>query len=85
MCRLIRSEVLAQCVDRAEKLGSSKFVYPADICKAIYTTNAIESLNSVIRQVIKKRKVILTDDSVRKVIYLGIQAVSKKWNMPIQN
>jgi putative transposase len=61
------------------------FDYPADIRKAIYTTNAIESLNSVIRQAIKKRKVFPTDDSVRKVIYLAIQAASKKWNMPIQN
>lgn len=61
------------------------FGYPPDIRKAIYTTNAIESLNSVIRQVIKKRKVFPTDDSVRKVIYLAIQSASKKWSMPIQN
>ncbi|MFV5908032.1 IS256 family transposase [Klebsiella oxytoca] len=46
------------------------FSYPPDIRKAIYTTNAIESLNSVIRAAIKKRKVFPTDDSVRKVIYL---------------
>ncbi|EBP8617749.1 IS256 family transposase, partial [Salmonella enterica] len=39
------------------------FSYPPDIRKAIYTTNAIESLNSVIRAVIKKRKVFPTDDS----------------------
>ncbi|HDG1697624.1 TPA: IS256 family transposase [Kluyvera ascorbata] len=61
------------------------FGYPPDIRKAIYTTNAIESLNSVIRTAIKKRKVFPTDDSVRKVIYLAIQGASKKWNMPIQN
>jgi putative transposase len=61
------------------------FVYPPDIRKAIYTTNAIESLNSVIRQAIKKRKVFPTDDSVRKVIYLAIRDASKKWSMPIQN
>ncbi|WP_369012034.1 IS256 family transposase (plasmid) [Erwinia pyrifoliae] len=61
------------------------FGYPADIRKAIYTTNAIESLNSVIRAAIKKRKVFPTDDSVRKVIYLAIEDASKKWNMPIQN
>ncbi|AXF74900.1 IS256 family transposase [Erwinia tracheiphila] len=61
------------------------FGYPSDIRKAIYTTNAIESLNSVIRAAIKKRKVFPTDDSVRKVIYLAIQSASKKWNMPIQN
>lgn len=61
------------------------FAYPAEIRKAIYTTNAIESLNSVIRQPIKKRKVFPTDDSVRKVIYLAIDAASKKWNMPIRD
>ncbi len=55
------------------------------IRKAIYTTNAIESLNSVIRAAIKKRKVFPTDDSVRKVIYLAIKDASKKWSMPIQN
>lgn len=43
------------------------FSYPPDIRKAIYTTNAIESLNSVIRAVIKKRKVFPTDDSVQKL------------------
>lgn len=61
------------------------FNYPADIRKAIYTTNAIESLNSVIRKVIKKRKLFPTDDSARKVIYLAIQEASKKWTMPIRN
>lgn len=61
------------------------FGYPPDIRKAIYTTNAIESLNSVIRAAIKKRKVFPTDDSVRKVVYLAIQSASKKWSMPIQN
>ncbi|HFK1340260.1 TPA: transposase [Escherichia coli] len=44
------------------------FAYLTDICKVIYTTNAIESLNSVIRHAIKKRKVFPTDDSVKKVV-----------------
>jgi putative transposase len=61
------------------------FAYPVDIRKAIYTTNAIESLNSVIRHATKKRKIFPTDDSVRKVVYLAIQAASKKWNMPIRD
>lgn len=61
------------------------FVYPPDIRKVIYTTNAIESLNSVIRAAIKKRKVFPTDDSVRKVVYLAIKDASKKWSMLIQN
>lgn len=61
------------------------FNYPEDIRKAIYTTNAIESLNSVIRKVIKKRKLFPTDDSARKVVYLSIMDASKKWTMPIRN
>ena len=61
------------------------FNYPADIRKAIYTTNAIESLNSVIRKVIKKRKLFPTDDAAKKVIYLAIQEASRKWTMPIRN
>ncbi len=61
------------------------FNYPPDIRKAIYTTNAIESLNSVIRKATKKRKLFPTDDSARKVIYLAIEQASKKWTMPIRN
>lgn len=61
------------------------FNYPEDIRRAIYTTNAIESLNSVIRKVIKKRKLFPTDDSARKVVYLAIKDASKKWSMPIRN
>ena len=61
------------------------FNYPEEIRKAIYTTNAIESLNSVISKAIKKRKLFPTDDSAKKVIYLAIQAASKKWTMPIRN
>ena len=64
---------------------STLFNYPADIRKAIYTTNAIESLNSVIRKAIKKRKLFPTDNSARKVIYLAIMDASKKWSMPIRN
>ncbi len=61
------------------------FNYPPDIRKAIYTTNAIESLNSVIRKATKKRKLFPTDDSAKKVVYLAIQQASKKWTMPIRN
>ena len=61
------------------------FAYPADIRKVIYTTNAIESLNSVIRHATKKRKIFASDDSVRKVLFLAIQNAAKKWTMPIAN
>lgn len=61
------------------------FNYPTDIRRAIYTTNAIESLNSVIRKAIKKRKLFPTEESARKVIYLAISEASRKWTMPIRN
>lgn len=61
------------------------FEYPDAIRKVIYTTNAIESLNSVIRKVIKKRKLFPHDDSALKVVYLAIHEASKKWTMPIRN
>ncbi|WP_281649223.1 IS256 family transposase, partial [Parendozoicomonas sp. Alg238-R29] len=64
---------------------STLFNYPQDIRKAIYTTNAIESLNSVVRKATSKRKVFPTDDSARKVVYLAIMDASKKWTMPIRN
>ena len=54
------------------------FKYPQDIRKAICTTNAIESLNSVIRMATKKRKAFPTDHSAKKVIYLAIKEASKK-------
>lgn len=61
------------------------FAYETDIRKVIYTTNAIESLNSVLRHAIKKRKAFPSDESVRKVIWLAIQAASQKWTMPIRD
>mgnify|MGYP001070057245 FL=1 len=61
------------------------FNYPQDIRKAIYTTNAIESLNSVIRKNTKNRKIFPSDQSALKVIYLAIEAASQKWTMPIHH
>jgi transposase-like protein len=61
------------------------FNYPEDIRKAIYTTNAIESLNSVIRKALKKRKIFPSDEAATKMVYLAIKDASKKWTMPIQN
>jgi len=61
------------------------FEYPADIRKVIYTTNAIESLNSVIRKAIKNRRVFPHDESALKTIFLAVEHASKKWTMPIRN
>ena len=61
------------------------FDYPADIRKVIYTTNAIESLNSVIRKSVKTRKVFPSDDAALKVVFLAVDAAAKKWTMPIRD
>lgn len=61
------------------------FSYPPEIRKVIYTTNAIESLNSVIRKATKQRKVFPTDESAMKVVYLAIQTASRRWTRPIKH
>jgi len=58
------------------------FNYPPAIRKVIYTTNAIESLNFSLRKVLKGRGVFPTDESILKVLYLGMQRIAKKWTMP---
>ena len=60
------------------------FDYPDEIRRIIYTTNAIESLNSVIRKAIRQRKIFPSDASALKVVYLAIQQASRKWTMPIR-
>jgi len=61
------------------------FYYPEEIRRAIYTTNAVESLNSSLRRITRKRGAFPTEDSVRKVLYLALLRASKKWTMPIKN
>ncbi len=61
------------------------FGYPEAIRKVIYTTNAVESLNASLRKVTRKRGAFPTDDAVRKVLYLAITRVSKKWKRPIKD
>jgi putative transposase len=61
------------------------FAYPEPIRKAIYTTNAVESLNSSLRRVMRKRGAFPTEDAVRKVLYLAIRQKSKNWTMPIRD
>lgn len=61
------------------------FAYPDYIRKIIYTTNAIESLNSVIRSATKRHKLFPSDEAALKVVYLAIMQASKKWTMPIRD
>jgi len=61
------------------------FDFPPPIRKAIYTTNAIESVNSVIRKFTKNRKIYPDEQSALKLIYMAIHEASKKWTMPIHH
>jgi putative transposase len=61
------------------------FDFPASIRKAIYTTNAIESVNSVIRKFTRNRKIYPNEESALKIVYMAIHEAAKKWTMPIRN
>jgi putative transposase len=59
------------------------FEFPPEIRKAIYTTNAIESVNSAIRKYTRNRKLYPSAESAAKLTYLAIAEASKRWTMPI--
>lgn len=61
------------------------YAYPEEVRKIVYTTNAIESLNSRLRKVLKNRGLFPNDDAAIKLIYLVIRNISKNWTMPIKN
>ncbi len=61
------------------------FDYPPAIRRAIYTTNAIESLNYSLRKVLKGRSAFPNDEAILKVLYMGLQHVATKWTQPIRD
>ena len=61
------------------------FSYPPEIRKAIYTTNAIESLNMSLRKVTKNRGSFPNDEAMTKLLYLAMKNISKKWTLPIRD
>lgn len=61
------------------------FDFPPPIRKAIYTTNAIESVNSVIRKFTRNRKIYPHEESALKIVYMAINEASRKWTMPVRN
>jgi putative transposase len=63
---------------------AAMFEFPPEIRKAIYTTNAIESVNSTIRKFTRNRKQYPSADSAVKLIYLAIAEAAKKWTLPIK-
>lgn len=61
------------------------FSYPPEIRKVIYTTNAIESMQAQLRKVTRNRGAFPNPESVRKILYLAIERISKKWKRPIRD
>ena len=61
------------------------FDFPWSIRKAIATTNAIESVNSVIRKFTRNRKIYPSEESALKITWMAIREASKKWTLPIRN
>ena len=59
------------------------FAHPPEIRKAIYTTNAIESLNMSLRKVTKTRGSFPNDEAVFKLLYLALRNIAKNWTRSV--
>lgn len=59
------------------------FAFPREIRRAIYTTNAIEALNSQLRQAVQPKRHFPSDEAVYKVLFLALRLAEKKWTLPI--
>lgn len=61
------------------------FEYPEQIRHLIYTTNAVEAYHRMVRKFTKAKSIFPTDDSIRKVVYLSVKEITKKWTMPARD
>lgn len=61
------------------------FKFSQDVRKVIYTTNAIESLNSTYKKLNRQRSVFPNDTALLKALYLSTLQATKKWTLPIRN
>ena len=61
------------------------FKFSPDVRKVIYTTNAIESLNSTYRRLNRQRNVFPSDTALLKELYLATFEATKKWTSTIRN
>ena len=61
------------------------FELPNEIRKCIYTSNAVESVNSALRKVTRGKGSFPNENALFKVLYLRIRELSEKWKKPIQN
>ena len=61
------------------------FKFSPDVRTVIYTTNAIESLNSTYRKLNRQRSVFPSSTALLKALYLATFEATKKWSMPLKN
>ncbi len=61
------------------------FKYPPEIRKVIYTTNIIESVHRQFRKLTKTKGAFPNENSLLKLLYMGIKNASAKWTMPVRN
>ena len=61
------------------------FEYPQEIRYLIYTTNAVEAYHRMVRKFTKSKAIFPTDDSIRKVVFLSVKEITKKWTMPVRD
>ena len=64
---------------------STFYEYPPEVRKIIYTTNIIEGLNRQFRQITKNKPSFTNDDSLRRMLYLASQRITKRWRTRCQN
>ena len=58
------------------------FAFSQPIRRAVYTTNAIESLNSTVRRAVRTRGYFPNDRAATKLLYLVLRGVERKWRAP---
>jgi putative transposase len=58
------------------------FAFPKDVRRLIYTTNAIEALNSKLRRAVRARGHFPTDEAAMKLLFLVLNRSEKEWTMP---
>jgi transposase-like protein len=61
------------------------FAFPPDIRRVIYTTNAIESIHSQLRKIIKSRGHFPSDDAASKLIWLALRNITADWGRAAHN
>jgi putative transposase len=58
------------------------FVFPVEVRKIIYTTNAIESLNASVRKAVRNKGHFPSDQAATKLIWLALRNITANWKRP---